>query len=54
MTVHQEPNDRYIKMRAKYSGKCAECGDRIYEDDSIVWDTKEKKAYCESCGEEYA
>jgi hypothetical protein len=45
-------DDRYVKMKAKYDGRCAECTDHIQADDPIVWDTKESKAYCECCGDE--
>lgn len=39
-------------MRAKRDGKCAECGEDLFEGDDIVWDPKERKAYCTTCGEE--
>ena len=43
---------RYIRMKAKRDGKCAECGDFLEEGTTIIWDTQEYKAYCEPCGEE--
>ena len=41
-------------MTAKHSGKCAECSEEIIEDDRMVWDRENKKAYCAGCGEELA
>lgn len=43
-----------IWMSAKYDSKCVECESDIYEDDRIVWDTNERKAYCSDCGKEVA
>lgn len=45
--------DRFIQMEARYDGHCAECEEDIVEGDPIVWDIKERKAYCETCGKEY-
>jgi RNase P subunit RPR2 len=45
--------DRYVKIASKLErSKCSECEEPIYEGDSIVWDIKERKAYCKECGEE--
>lgn len=45
-------DDRYRTITAKYPGRCAECEERFDEGDSVVFDTKERKVYCESCGED--
>ncbi len=39
-------------MKAKRDGECAECEDLIAVGDDIVWDTKEYKAYCSTCGQD--
>ena len=39
-------------MTSNREGKCSECEDTIYEGDRIVWDPREFKSYCASCGEE--
>lgn len=45
--------DRYVKLASKLEqSRCSECCELIYEGDSIVWDIKERKAYCKECGEE--
>lgn len=41
-------------MTAKHNGRCAECTGEIFEDDRMVWDRENKKAYCAECGEELA
>lgn len=41
-------------MTAKHNGPCAECSEDIFEDDRMVWDRENKKAYCAGCGEELA
>lgn len=46
-------DDRFVKMQARYDGHCTECETDILQGDDIVWDTKERKAYCDACGEEY-
>jgi NAD-dependent SIR2 family protein deacetylase len=56
MTMHRTDinDERYIKMRSKLEkSRCYECSETIYESDPIVWDTKERKAYCEECGKEF-
>lgn len=50
--AHQSESDAPYWMKAKKDGKCAECRAEIYEGDKIVWDPKEYKAYCETCGED--
>lgn len=37
---------------AKFDGRCAECGDDIQAGDTVVFDTEERKIYCEACGED--
>ena len=41
-------------MTSKHDGQCAECAGEIFEDDRMVWDRENKKAYCADCGEELA
>lgn len=33
-------------ISARFSSRCAETGNRISKDDSILYDTESKKAYC--------
>lgn len=42
-------NIRWIT--AQFDSHCAGCGDQLYEGDRIAYDTQEKAAYCEECGE---
>ena len=37
---------------SKFNQQCRECRDSIEEGDRIVYDPKERKAYCKSCGVE--
>jgi ribosomal protein S27E len=39
-------------ITAKYDGRCAECNTRSCEGDTVVYDTVERKVYCEDCGED--
>jgi len=43
---------RFFEIVARYAGRCWECNDPIYEGDSVVYDSKEKKIYCEDCGKD--
>lgn len=45
-------DDRFIPMDARFNSKCRECEEDILEGDPIIYDTKEKKAYCVPCGKE--
>ncbi len=39
---------------AKRDGDCWECFIPIAEGERIVWDARERRAYCSDCGEEVA
>jgi len=41
-----------FEMTATRDGECVECEVEIFEGDKLIWDPKEHKAYCESCGED--
>lgn len=43
---------RFFRVLAKYAGRCWECHAPIEEGDYIVYDSKEKKTYCEECGKD--
>lgn len=43
---------RYFTMPAKFDSKCFECKADIEKGDTITFDGKERKAYCESCGKD--
>lgn len=43
---------RFFRVLAKYSGSCWECRDPIEVGDAVVYDSKEKKTYCEECGKD--
>jgi hypothetical protein len=45
-------SQRYIRMRSRRDGHCAECEQDIVETEFIIWDTQEFKTYCLSCGED--
>jgi hypothetical protein len=48
---HRDDNAPFL-MTATQDGECAECEIEILEGDKMIWDPKEHKAYCESCGED--
>ena len=55
--IKQTLNDedhRYIWKTAKYESDCAECTCVILQGDKMLYDTKYKKAYCDTCGVEIA
>ena len=39
-------------MTAKRDGECAECEGNLHTGDMIVWDPREFKAYCHTCGQD--
>jgi hypothetical protein len=39
-------------LTARFSQRCVECKELICEGDRMVWDPKDRKAYCEFCGDE--
>jgi len=41
-----------FEMTATLDGECAECETELFEGDRIIWDPKEHKVYCQSCGED--
>lgn len=51
--LHKMPDENSpFKMTSKRGGECAECETELSEGDQIVWDPKEFKAYCLTCGED--
>ena len=41
-----------VRMESKYSGKCRECGERLYAGDDIIYDTDERNVMCPYCGDQ--
>lgn len=39
-------------MNSKYHSRCTECHEVIDEGDRMLYDFKERKAYCADCGKE--
>ena len=48
----RDPMRRYVKLPAKYEGRCRGCKGMIRVGEAMVWDTREKKTYCPECGME--
>lgn len=50
--IPHRDSDEPFEMTATRDGECAECETEIFEGDQMIWDPKEHKAYCLSCGED--
>ncbi len=46
----REEERRFFSTTAVFGSRCIECKEYIVEGDQIVYDAKDKVAYCEGCG----
>jgi hypothetical protein len=51
--MKKKEDERFRWLDSKWDQKCTECEEGIFEGEKILYDFVERKAYCESCGEEW-
>lgn len=44
----------YHWIESRYEGECANCEGDIDKGENVLYDSRERKVYCEECGDDIA